>query len=433
VFEKIKQVRRNVIERTELGHLVEDCKRLLSERGEANSVAIATKALAHYERLGTEAKARFFEVLAENFDPDPGEVLRLAESYAVSRSAENLVRLSKAAEPPRQELFRRLHRAPAATGKFVKMREILLEQMRKTKLQNRLLAVDSDLEHLLASWFNPGFLTLARVDWNAPAVLLEKIIEHEAVHAIDGWNDLRRRLQPDRRCFAFFHPIWPDEPLIFVEVALLKKMPGAIGPLLDRSTAADPDSRNYKIATFYSISNCQPGLKGVNLGNFLIKRVAEELKKEFPKLSGFCTLSPVPSLVGWLNTAPAIEDKHLKPAAVKSLNQSLVEFRQRCDGDFSKFEPSSEDQPKLQKLAAFYLSRTDSMNQRPSDPVARFHLNNGARLERVNTTADLSKKGLKQSCGVMVNYLYDLNEIEANHEKFIAGEVVCSKAVESVR
>jgi malonyl-CoA decarboxylase len=409
VFEKIKQVRRNARERIELTRLIEDCKQLLSERGEANSVAIATRALEHYSSLSLEGRERFFEVLANNFDPDPGEVLRLAEAYAVNRSPENLIRLARAAEPPRQELLRRLNRAPA-----------------------RLIAVDSDLEHLLGSWFNPGFLTLAKVDWQSPAALLEKIIQHEAVHAIDGWADLRRRLQPDRRLFAFFHPVWPDEPLIFVEVALVKHMPAAIGPLLDRNLPPEANENQYKIATFYSISNCQPGLKGVNLGNFLIKRVAEELKKEFPKLSTFCTLSPIPSFAHWLAKTEPLQSDVLKPLSLKQLNLGIIGLRQKCDGDLSRLEANESDQKMLQRLAAFYLMHTKSTDGNSSDPVARFHLNNGARLERVNVTADLSKKGLKQSCGAMVNYLYDLDEIESNHESFVSGEVAVSKSLSNI-
>ena len=436
MFEKIKQARRNARERVELTRLVDDCKQLLGEKGESNSVAIAARAFKHYEQLGSDAKHAFFEVLANNFDPDPGEVLRLAESYAVNRSPENLIRLSRAAEPPRQELLRRLNRAPGATGHIVQMRAALLSQMRTIKAQNRLVAVDSDMEHLLGSWFNPGFLQLVRVDWNSPAVLLDKIIQHEAVHEIDGWDDLRRRLQPDRRCFAFFHPVLPNEPLIFVEIALVKSMPDAIAPLLNRETDVSsavavrvPNPESFKVATFYSISNCQPGLKGVNLGNFLIKKVAEELKKEFPNIKTFCTLSPIPSFSQWLGKVEKLETERIKPIAVKQLNLGLLSLRNKCAGDFSKLVATEAEQKLLERLGAFYLMQTQPGDAIGSDPVARFHLNNGARLERVNTKADLSKKAVRLSCGLMVNYLYDLDEIEANHESFVRGEVSISKAL----
>ncbi len=435
MFEKIKQVRQYAREKQSLKLLFEDCKQLLSARGEANSVSIAQRALDHYQQLGTETRSQFFENLANHFDPDPGEVLRYAEAYAVSRSPENLIQLSRAAEPPRQELLRRLNRANGATGQIVKMREALLDDMRRNKGQHRLKAIDADLEHLLASWFNPGFLRLARVDWNSPAMLLEKIIQHEAVHEIDGWNDLRRRLQPDRRLFAFFHPVWPDEPLIFVEVALVAKMPNAIAPLLQRDQAPETDPNQFRIATFYSISNCQPGLRGVNLGNFLIKRVAEELHKEFPKLNVFCTLSPIPGFTQWLAKTEPLQSDLVKASTLKNLNAGIVYIREKYQADFSKLEIETSDAKMLHKLATYFLMHTQSSdaangaNKSLSDPVARFHLNNGARLERVNVQADLSKKGLKQSCGLMVNYLYDLEEIEANHEKFIAGQVSVSQSL----
>jgi len=243
------------------------------------------------------------------------------------------------------------------------------------------------------------------VDWNSPARLLDKIIEHEAVHQIDGWDDLRRRLEPDRRCFAFFHPALPGEPLIFVEVALLDEMPDAIAPLLDRSPSALAGGDRFTVAAFYSISNCQPGLRGVNLGNFLIKQVAEQLRQQFPRLRTFCTLSPVPSLADWIARAGA-----LAPGAATD----------------------AVDPEVARRLCAQYLLKTSSGEAGGADPVARFHLNNGARLERVNVSADLSRKGLRQSHGVMVNYLYDLDHIEANHERFVNGEVVASRAVRAL-
>ena len=344
-----------------------------------------------------------------------------------------------------------MNRAPGGAAEIVQMRAKLLQYLRKDR---KLVAVDSDFEHLLGSWFNPGFLNLVQVDWQSPAMLLEKLIKHEAVHAIDGWDDLRRRLQPDRRCFAFFHPTLPDEPLIFVEVALVPEMPAAIAPLLDREVPPNSDPRRFKVATFYSISNCQPGLKGVNLGNFLIKRVAERLKAEFPGLKTFCTLSPVPGYTVWLEKVKEIIHPKLKPLQVQNLNSALTELRRRHGTDFSGLlplvsEPSGQKAPDgtwqriakpfskkldrdlglLQSLCAYYLWQTSAEDARPSDPVARFHLNNGASLDRINLRADTSKKGLKQSLGMMVNYLYDLEEVESNHERFIEDDVHCSSAV----
>ena len=445
MFERLQKARRDAKERNHLAGLIEACRELLTVRGEANSVAIASRAVECYRELTSDAVREFFAVLASEFDPDPGDVLMLAEKYAVSRSPENLIALSRAAEPPRQELLRRLNRAPLGTATIVAMRAQLLARLRTDK---RLRAVDADFEHLLGSWFNPGFLRLERVDWASPARLLEKIIQHEAVHEIDGWNDLRRRLEPDRRCFAFFHPVLPDEPLIFVEVALLPEIPGAIAPLLDRKHEAERDPRRFKVAAFYSISNCQPGLRGVNLGNFLIKQVAEQLHAEFPSLKSFCTLSPVPSFAHWLSRVRSISCAHLKPAKVAALDAMLAGLRARHGDDLAGLRPTlsalaslSPDDAQaatkeleaeaqtLRRLCAFYLMHGSHEDPDAIDPVARFHLNNGARLERVNTFADLSRKGLRESFATMVNFLYDLDDVEANHERFIGGEVAASRTV----
>lgn len=442
MFEKLIEARRSTRERADLARVLDACRQLLTEKGEANSVAIATDTLQRFERLNAEGVQRFFEVLATEFDPDPGDVLRLAERYAVNRSPEHLVKLARAAEPPRQELLRRLNRAPGGTAVLVRMRAKLLDRLRQDR---SLMAVDADFEHLMTSWFNPGFLKMTQVSWNSPASLLERIIHHEAVHAIDGWSDLRRRLEPDRRLFAFFHPMLPDEPLIFVEVALLSEIPGAIGPLLDRSAAPVDEPKKFKVATFYSISNCQPGLRGVNLGNFLIKRVAEQLQRELPSLKTFCTLSPVPSLVGWISKVDEIASARLKPAQVASLNQSLGLLRKHYGANLAQLQSADPavlaalPKPHVQALmglAAFYLvlRTTSSVNDLSvvGDPVARFHLNNGARLERINLAADLTRKGVKQSLCLMVNYLYDLQDIEDHHQRFVDGEVVASKAVMSL-
>ena len=434
VFEKLRQVRRNARERVDLTRLIEDCRQLLTAKGEGNSVALAAQALDHYERLGNDGVQQFFELLAREFDPDPAEVLQFAERYAASRSPESLIELARAAESPRQELLRRLNRAPGGTGVIVRMRAALLARLRHDR---KLVAVDADFEHLLSSWFNPGFLSLVQVDWRSPAMLLERLIEHEAVHEIDGWGDLRRRLQPDRRCFAFFHPMLPDEPLIFVEVALLAQMPEAIAPLLERSMpAAGVDPGKFRVAAFYSISNCQPGLRGVNLGNFLIKRVAQKLQQEFPAIRVFCTLSPVPSFAAWLTRVERLESERLKPVQTRDLAATLAGLRERHPRDLSALHTAqqpADDVEALKQLLAFYLVCRSALpggeSAAGADPVARFHLHNGARLERVNIAADLSRKGLRQSFGIMVNYLYDLDEIEANHAKYTSGEVSASRAV----
>lgn len=417
-----------------LRSLMTDCRRLLSERGEANSVAIARTLVARFDSLPAEQQATFFDRLANEFSPDPQAVLDTALAYAEKPTADNLIRLTQQAEPPRQELLRRINRTPGGTEAVVRMRRALLDRLPK---QPGLKALENDLLHLLSSWFNPGFLEMRKVDWNSPAQLLEKLIRHEAVHEIDGWDDLRRRLLPDRRCFAFFHPQLPDEPLIFVEVALVPEMPAAVAPLIDKtSRSADPDT--YKVATFYSISNCQPGLKGVSLGNFLIKRVADELKREVPQLRTFCTLSPIPGFAGWLakdgdwSALPGVK----KATADRAL-EARATLKAACGGEWSKLASAAalqalppEAQKALERLCAFYL-----VHQTPhpgGDPVARFHLDNGARLERLNPMGNLSKPGLKQSFGMMVNYLYDLSRVEAHHEAFTQGEIAAARAVTSL-
>jgi malonyl-CoA decarboxylase len=442
MLDAIRNLRRDSAERDDLSKLAQACRRLLTERGESNSRAIAGTALERWRSLDSDGIHRFFKLLALEFDPDPGEVLRLAENYAVSRSPENLVRLARAAEPPRQELLRRLNRADGGTGSIVQMRARLLEKLRSDR---SLRAVDADFEHLLSSWFNPGFLRLVQVDWGSPAALLERIIQHEAVHEIDGWADLRRRLEPDRRCFAFFHPVLPDEPLIFVEVALLGQIPTAIAPLLARGAAGQVDPSTFRVAAFYSISNCQPGLRGVNLGNFLIKQVAERLQREFPKVRTFCTLSPVPGFAAWLTRLDPerLAAPRMRQSSRQALRAALDGLRARHGNDLagllpgpanasSAVRPGADevaDQQALATLCAFFLVHVTAGEQPQSDPVARFHLNNGARLQRVNPAADLSRKAVRQSFGLMVNYLYDLEEIESNHERFIHGEVSASRAV----
>ncbi len=414
--------------------VVAGCKRLLSERGETNSMAIARGLVGHIDELEGWQLDAFFAYLATDLSPNPAAVLRCAEAYAQARDAASLIALTREAEPARQELLRRLNRAPGGTACILRLRRSLLQRLPK---QPELMALESDLLHLLTSWFNPGFLKMQRVDWNSPAALLERIIHHEAVHAIDGWDDLRRRLQPDRRCFAFFHPQLPGEPLIFVEVALVPAVPAAIAPLIDKaSTPLLADQ--FRVACFYSISNCEPGLRGVSLGNFLIKSVAEQLQREIPRLRTFCTLSPVPGFAAWLLSQPDLADlPGLRKGQWADLQAAMVELQKAFGDDLSAL-PLASAQPQLEgPLAAALLAWASAylllLSPTPQgDPVARFHLDNGARLERLNLRGNLAPKGLKQSIGLMVNYLYDLNKIEASHEKFKQGEVARSRAVQAL-
>ena len=415
--------------------IVKGSKQLLSERGEMNGGPIAHELIEHLDELADEQLDGFFDYLAQDLGPDPATLLRCAQTYASAPDAAALAALSRAVEPPRQELFRRINRSPGGTAAILRLRRALLQRLPALPA---LQAIENDLLHLLGSWFNPGFLQMKRVDWNSPAQLLEKIIHHEAVHAVDGWDDLRRRLQPDRRCFAFFHPQLPDEPLIFVEVALLPEIPNAIAPLIDKHSTPLPPDR-FRVAAFYSISNCEPGLRGVSLGNFLIKNVAQQLQRELPRLRTFCTLSPIPGFAAWLIglTAAGAELPGLRKNQHTALDAARQTLLNHCQGELSKLQGASAHETldeaattALLTLGAAYLVHLSPTPR--GDPVARFHLDNGARLEQLNPRGNMSAKGLRQSCGLMVNYLYDLDKIEASHAKFRQGEVARSRAVGSL-
>lgn len=405
-------------------------KRLMSERGETNSSSMAQDVIQQFQSLDETNRVELYTMLAEKYSPDAQAILLAAQAYADKPTAKNLIALTKISESPRQELLRRINRAPGGTRAVVTMRRELLKMLDK---RPELAALDYDIRHLLSSWFNPGFLKMHQVDWRSPAHVLEKIIQHEAVHAIDGWDDLRRRLQPDRRCFAFFHPQLPDEPLIFVEVALLADIPTAIGPLVDKKSPPVEGSK-FKVACFYSISNCESGLRGVSLGNFLIKRVADHLKAEFPSLKTFVTLSPIPGFTEWLARTADTAALTDHPAALVRFEKALQTIslkgktwpQRLVDG----WTPETTTQPEreaLSALCAIYLLYFSA--RRGGNSVANFHLGNGAKLNRINWAADLSKKGLRESAGLMVNYLYDLDEIESNQEKFVNGEVAHTRAV----
>ena len=405
---------------------------LLSEKGEANARSIASKFIDQFKLLDKTDQLKFFEFLARKFSPDPIDVLQAAQNYAEKFDDESLIALFKIVEPARQELLRRINRAPNGTQTIVSMRERLLEH---TKNKAGLRAVDVDMQHLLNSWFNPGFLELHEITWSSPARLLEKIIQHESVHAIDGWDDLRRRLQPDRRCYAFFHPQLPGEPLIFVEVALVTTISKEVGPLLDKKS--EPlDSKKFKTAIFYSISNCQPGLRGVSLGNFLIKRVAEKILQEIPSVKTFCTLSPVPGFNKWLDALPGsaalekLEDKKGKIANALQILFKDGEWSKRISKGWTPALATPEEKAALMHLCFIYL--TQFVHTSLGDAVGKFHLSNGAKLHDINWSADLSKKGLAQSSAIMVNYLYELSSVEDNHEKFVKKQVVFNRSLSSL-
>jgi malonyl-CoA decarboxylase len=384
------------------GKLNDLAKLLLSGRGEASGVAIAADLLALYGSADDAQKLVFFTHLATELNPDEAVLAASWERYR-TQGISALPALTKAIEAPRQELFRRLNLTPGGTAALVRMREDLLRRLDDNA--SVLAVVDADLTHLLKSWFNRGFLEMRPIDWSSPASLLERVIRYEAVHHISNWAELRNRLDPeDRRCFGFFHPAMPDEPLIFVEVGLTKGIPDSVQAMLahDRTIIA-ADSANT--AVFYSISNCQEGLRGISFGHFLIKQVATDLKRALPGLKCFVTLSPVPGLIGYL-------DKVVKDPTGKALLERL-----KKSGTLTEQEGKAA-KTFLLKHAITYFTEARTKAGKPVDPVARFHLGNGARLERLNWLADISANGLAQSGGLMVNYLYDLPHIEEYHEAY---------------
>jgi malonyl-CoA decarboxylase len=389
---------------------------LLSERGEASGAAVARELHDVLRILVAEDRLNFQRFLATDFAPDATVVRAAAETYLSDPSAEAAALLAQATDPPRQELLRRMNTAPGGTNALVAMRKEVASRLRDEPV---LRLLDSDLKHLFASWFNRGFLELQRIDWQSPAAVLEKLIAYEAVHEIHGWDDLRRRLAPDRRCFAFSHRALPGDPLIFVEVALVEGLAGAVQPLLVQDSdddAARNRASRADTAIFYSISNCQDGLRGISFGNFLIKQVVEELKNELPHLTRFSTLSPVPAFRRWLTKRAAATDD----PAIALLARTGVGWLDTATSDHSL-------ERRIMRACATYLTRRVSAEDR-ADPVAHFHLGNGARLERINWLGNTAPRGIQESFGIMVNYLYDIETIESNHEAFVNDGTVMRSA-----
>jgi malonyl-CoA decarboxylase len=400
------------------------CEALLGERGEVSGAALAREALATWQALDERARGQFFDALAHDFSPSPDAVGQAAEAYRHDPTPPNLLRLQAIAEPARQELFRRLNMAPGGTAALVEMRR---QVMRGLAAAPHWRVIDADLLHLFHSWFNRGFLRLERIDWRTSAIVLEKLIQYEAVHAIQGWRDLRRRLESDRRCFGFFHPQLPDEPLIFIEVALTRGMSASVQPLLhtDSSVAAAADA---DCAIFYSITNCQEGLRGISFGNLLIKQVAEDLKRELPRLGTFATLSPIPGFRRWLD-GPEIRSR-VAVGADGEARRALLATVEKPGWHLGEIPELL--QKHLMRLCAWYLVHAKH-GAEPLDPVARFHLGNGAALERLNWLGDTAESGMARAAGLMVNYVYRLEDVERNHERYFSDHaVVASRAIEKL-
>ncbi len=381
------------------------CRALLSESGDLSDVRQANQVVEAYGALDADGLQHFFDLLAQELSADPAVIASAASTYAAVPSQANLTSLQHAVEPPRQELFRRINVAPSGIAALIDMRRTILLTLRDHPDR---AGIDADLVHLFRSWFNRGFLRLQRIDWRTSALILERLIEYEAVHQIQGWDDLRRRLDVDRRCYAFFHPALPDEPLIFIEVALTRGMPAAIQPLLALSAPAiDPSGADSAI--FYSITNCQKGLRGISFGSFLIKQVVEDLSQTFPGLATFATLSPVPGFVEWLAAGSL-------PWAVSDQVAHVVSRARSADGDVNPaaLEPVREE---VMRLCAHYLLHA-KRGEVPLDAVARFHLANGARLDRLNWMGDVSPTGMTRALGVTVNYVYGLADLEKHHDAY---------------
>ncbi len=377
------------------------CEAVLLGKGEATGLAQARTIFERYDAMNANQRRAFFGTLRDRFGVDPA----LVDAAWADRDASDLRALHVASEPRSQEIIRRLNRAPGGTRRLVAMRHDLLGYIADDVT---LKPLDDDFRHLFSSWFNRGFLELRSITWSTPAEILEKIIRYEAVHEISGWDDLRRRVgAQDRRLYAFFHPALADDPLIFVEVALTSDIPGDIGAILAEKRAM-LDPAQAKTAVFYSISNCQEGLRGISFGNFLIKQVVEELRREFASLDTFVTLSPVPGLRRWAKANADALPPRLSKVALSD----------------------SPEVAGLAELTAHYMLVGRAPRGGATDPVARFHLGNGARLERIHPQADHSPRGQASSWGVMVNYLYDLDTIERNHEAYsTADEIVAAPSV----
>jgi malonyl-CoA decarboxylase len=404
-----------VVDADDARRAIERCHVLLSDRGDVSGERLANEALSAYEALTGPSLDSFFTYLARQFSPDADAIERSLELLRGQTSADALAALQLAIEPPRRELFRRLNLARSGTATLIEMRRrVLLGVARNPEWA----AISADLEHLLRSWLNAGFLELRRIDWHTPTPVLENLIKYEAVHHVRNWDDLRRRLQDDRRCFGFFHPSLPHEPLIFTELALTGELSSRVQPLLDpESPVLDRKARSF--AVFYSISSCHDGLRGISFGNSLIRRAVDALRREYPRLRTFGTLSPIPGFRSWLAHA-AKNGNGVAAAAAGTLSNS---------GCFSDTAQVDELSRALLPLCATYLL-TAKRGDEPADPVARFHLGNGARLERINWLGDTSRAGIDRSGSLTANYLYRLSDVERNHRAYVKERrVVASRQV----
>jgi len=402
-----KLFKKSDIKKNDLDSIIKLCDELLSNKGMVFGITVARDITNLYQDLSQENKLKFFKKIDEKYKANSSEVNEAIKVYSQSQNEKNLSKLFITAEGKRRELFRRMNIAPNGTSIIVKLREDLLNFLNDNK---DLEYLDFDLRHLFKAWFNPGFLKLERITWKTKALILEKIIKYERVHLMKDMNDLKRRLGEDRRFFSYFHPALEDEPIIFVQVALTKGLGKSIQEIMKPSSEGEG---NYDTATFYSISNCQEGLSRVTLGHFLIKRVIYEVQEELPNIKNFGTLSPIPGFVDWFNY---LDDNKIKVILGKSnADMSFLKSSDFKVGDV-RILSSKEN---LTKLVAHYLIKEKDSKGFPAGDVTRFHLRNGAMINDIVINANVSEAGFKRSFGVMVNYLYELNNIEKNHEEFV--------------
>ena len=390
-----------LFEKKQSKSLYDYIENIYEAKGEISALSYSEELFDLLDEIDDKTFIKFFHYLEKNYDLEINSLYQILKNYEKRKDYNFYKDFKNITETKRSEIFRRLNSTQHGTIKLVKLREKLLRFLGKYP---NLRKIDYDLSSLFKDWFNRGFLILKPIDWETPANILEKIIEYEAVHQIKSWDELRSRLEPeDRKCFAYFHPAMEDEPLIFIEVALTKDIPKNITEILEPNRSRI-DSQEATTAVFYSISNCQNGLQGISFGNFLIKQVAKDLEKNFSKLTKFVTLSPVPGFVKWLEK----NDSKLHKKLVNKLNVSNIE----------------KNKSLINKLIFDYFFISNREDNLPNDPVARFHIGNGAILENINFLGDVSEKGLQQSLGTMVNYLYDLEEVEKNHEKYVVDKKI---------
>ena len=396
------------VKKNNLDSILSLCDDLISHKGAAFGITVARSVTELYQSLSEENKLLFFKKINEKYKPSFTKVNQAIDIYKDSQNEKTLTDLFKILEGSRRELFRRMNMAPNGTSIIVDLRKDLLKNLNENK---DLRPLDNDLRHLFRAWFNPGFLKLEKITWDTKAAVLEKIIKYERVHQMKDMNELKRRLGEDRRFFSYFHPALEDEPIIFVQVALTKGLGKSIQELMKPSNS---DQKKYDTATFYSISNCQEGLSRVTLGNFLIKRVVYELQEELPHIKNFGTLSPIPGFANWFSY---LEENKIKNI-LGNLTGHNLQFLKSQDlkiGDTRIIE----NKEAIIKLVTHYVINEKNEKGLPINEVSRFHLGNGAIVDNIIVNANISEAGFKRSFGVMVNYLYELKNIEKNHENYI--------------